>query len=114
MPAAAEDAAKKAPAGRAFSNGVSSKHLLFLLVFLAFRHGLPSVMGSSESHSREAAQAREGEGEGGGHGEEGEVPEYEVFHVDFEYVQLPFIISLWIFVSSLAKIGEWEFFDARA
>ena len=32
--------------------------------------------------------------------------EYEVFHVDFERVEIPFIIALWIFVSSLAKIGE--------
>lgn len=31
--------------------------------------------------------------------------EYEVFHVDFERVEIPFIIALWIFVSSLAKIG---------
>lgn len=30
---------------------------------------------------------------------------FQVFHVEFERVQLPFIISLWIFVSSLAKIG---------
>ena len=33
--------------------------------------------------------------------------EYEVFHVDFERVEIPFIIALWIFVSSLAKIGEY-------
>jgi hypothetical protein len=45
-----------------------------------------------------------GEGGHGGHGHHG----YEVFHVDFERVQLPFIISLWIFVSSLAKIGTGE------
>ena len=35
--------------------------------------------------------------------------EYEVFHVDFERVEIPFIIALWIFVSSLAKIGEYSF-----
>ena len=29
-----------------------------------------------------------------------------MFHVEFERVQLPFIISFWIFVSSLAKIGK--------
>ena len=44
-------------------------------------------------------------GHSGGHGgHEG----YQVFHVEFERVQLPFIISLWIFVSSLAKIGMRE------
>ena len=32
--------------------------------------------------------------------------EYHVFHVDFERVEVPFIIALWIFVSSLAKIGK--------
>jgi len=31
--------------------------------------------------------------------------EYHIFHVDFERVEIPFIIALWIFVSSLAKIG---------
>jgi len=30
---------------------------------------------------------------------------YHVFHVEFERVEIPFIIALWIFVSSLAKIG---------
>lgn len=32
-------------------------------------------------------------------------PSYHVFHVEFERVEIPFIIALWIFVSSLAKIG---------
>lgn len=31
--------------------------------------------------------------------------EYQVFHVEFERVEIPFIIALWIFVASLAKIG---------
>jgi len=45
----------------------------------------------------------------GGHGEEGhghgEGHGYQVFHVEFSRVEVPFIIALWIFVSSLAKIG---------
>ena len=44
----------------------------------------------------------ENEGEGHGHGESG----YQVFHMEFDRVELPFIIALWIFVSSLAKIGK--------
>ncbi len=111
MPAADPPAQQRR---RAFSNGVSAKHLLILAAFLFLRHGLPVALGSAsashphpEAHSREAAESRATEGEEGGEGgEEEEIPEYEVFHVDFEHVQLPFIISLWIFVSSLAKIGE--------
>ena len=37
----------------------------------------------------------------------GDTPEYHVFHVEFERVEIPFIIALWIFVSSLAKIGKF-------
>ena len=43
--------------------------------------------------------AGHGGGHGHGHG-------YQVFHYDFERIQYPFIIALWIFVSSLAKIGK--------
>ena len=46
--------------------------------------------------------------DGHGHGH-GDTPEYHVFHVEFERVEIPFIIALWIFVSSLAKIGEYIF-----
>ena len=43
-----------------------------------------------------------------GHDHHGDTPEYHVFHVEFERVEIPFIIALWIFVSSLAKIGKYE------
>jgi len=39
------------------------------------------------------------------HDHHGGRPSYHVFHVEFERVEIPFIIALWIFVSSLAKIG---------
>ena len=39
------------------------------------------------------------------HAEDGHAHGYQVFHMEFERVELPFIIALWIFVSSLAKIG---------
>jgi len=44
-----------------------------------------------------------GEGEGG-HGHE--VHGYEVFHVEFDRVEIPFIAGIWIFISSIAKIGN--------
>ena len=44
----------------------------------------------------------------GASGHHGDTPEYHVFHVEFERVEIPFIIALWIFVSSLAKIGKYE------
>ena len=47
-----------------------------------------------------------------GHGH-GDTPEYHVFHVEFERVEIPFIIALWIFVSSLAKIGEYSLCTLR-
>ena len=43
----------------------------------------------------------------GHYGHHGDTPEYHVFHVEFERVEIPFIIALWIFVSSLAKIGKY-------
>lgn len=47
--------------------------------------------------------------EGGGHesseGEHG----IKVIKVDFEEVETPFIIALWIFCASLAKIGKFDF-----
>lgn len=59
---------------------------------------------NSDTHStHHEPQLRD---ESGDHsGEEGHAHGYEVFHVGFERVELPFIIALWIFVSSLAKIG---------
>ena len=41
-------------------------------------------------------------GERHGEGEEG----YQIFKMDFERVELPFIIALWILVASLAKVGK--------
>ncbi len=54
-------------------------------------------------HSAGTPSGEEDE-EGGGEGHE--VHEYEVFHIEFDRVEIPFIIALWIFVSSLAKIGK--------
>ena len=53
-----------------------------------------------ELHPQQIQRELQEEKEGHGHGHG-----YQVFHMEFERVELPFIIALWIFVSSLAKIG---------
>ena len=104
------------PSPGAFKNGIRPAHSVILMVFLMIRYaGMAWASGSGgggdgqHGGGGEGAEAEghgggggEGHGAGGGHGHEG----YQVFHVEFERVQLPFIISLWIFVSSLAKIGK--------
>lgn len=35
--------------------------------------------------------------------------EYEVFKIEFHRVETPFIIGIWIFFASLAKIGQFLF-----
>ena len=93
----------------AFSNGVSAKHLLMLVVFMAVRNsgGIMSALAASTGGGSEAGHDGPAHRSGEEATEEGHAHEgYQVFHVEFERVQLPFIISLWIFVSSLAKIGE--------
>ena len=37
--------------------------------------------------------------------EEEEIPDYEVFHVEWDRVEVPYVISVWIIIASLAKIG---------
>ena len=99
---------------RAFTNGVKPMHAVVLVVFLLIRYTYGGVdlrarRSASEhtdqhdltDHDGPALHAAAGD-EGHEEGHHG----YQVFHVEFERVELPFIIALWIFVSSLAKIGE--------
>ena len=98
-------------------------HSVILLVFLMIRFAVSSTGGSGaggdgqhgggggEDHGSGGDDGHGGGGGGGGGegghgGGHGGHEGYQVFHVEFERVQLPFIISLWIFVSSLAKIGK--------
>lgn len=89
-----------------FSQGIKPAHLaVFLLAYFIRRSYSASTTGDDHAHGDGGSgghAAGDGHGAHAAHGEHG----YQVFHVEFERVQLPFIISLWIFVSSLAKIGE--------
>ena len=108
---------------RAFSNGVKPIHMLILALVVLFR----VTYGGVDMRARRSANEEELSGfqlagsnlKGqhqphdpilGGHGDEGhghgEGHGYQVFHVEFSRVEVPFIIALWIFVSSLAKIGK--------
>lgn len=108
---------------RPFTNGVKPIHAVLLVVFLLVRYtyggidlrarrsaneelhdlaiNAPKISNNHgpELHANGDLHADEEHGDGHGHG-------YQVFHVEFERVELPFIIALWIFVSSLAKIGN--------
>ena len=92
-------ATKASRPGGAFSNGVKPMHAVVLLAVFLIKNVLTAAAASG-GHTEDDGHGRaEPHGHGEHHG-------YQVFHVEFERVQLPFIISLWIFVSSLAKIGE--------
>lgn len=47
------------------------------------------------------SKTTEGDSQESGHG-----GGFEVFHMDFGRVQIPFIIGVWILSASIAKIGE--------
>ena len=89
-------------------------HLIIFVVFIIVRKSFATESGQSshggttdhtnfDSHKGHSeADKNGGTHEHGGH----EGAHFSVFHVNFEHVEVPFIIGLWIFVSSLAKVGE--------
>ena len=88
-------------------------HLIIFIVFIIVRksfanesesHGGSSEHSSFDSHNHHSGEgSKQGDGHhDGGHHE----AHFSVFHVNFEHVEVPFIIALWIFVSSLAKVGK--------
>ena len=110
---------------RPFSNGVKPLHLVILLLVILFKF----TYGGVDTRARRSANEdqlhglqfkgnaefkpnphlHQGHGQDHGHGEDHGDEHghgYQVFHVEFSRVEVPFIIALWIFVSSLAKIGK--------
>ncbi|XP_066960188.1 Na(+)/H(+) exchanger beta-like isoform X4 [Macrobrachium rosenbergii] len=83
----------------------------------AGHHGTGGDAHGGDQGSGGGGHGAEGHGGGGGHGEEGHAggghgaghgdpnKRYPVAVIDFERVQTPFIISLWIFCACLGKIG---------
>ena len=102
--------AKKSDKGRRLRPG----HIILFIVFIIVRRSFanesePTAHGASDhsnfdSHSHHSEGSKQGDGHhDGGHHE----AHFSVFHVNFEHVEVPFIIALWIFVSSLAKVGKY-------
>ena len=108
-----------------FQNGVKPVHIVVLVIFILIKFCYGGIdIGASRTarsaseahannfgghghhgqgpalHPKQLQEEQQHHAEGGGHSEG-----YQVFHMEFERVELPFIIALWIFVSSLAKIG---------
>ena len=83
--------------------------IVFIIVRKSFANESESHSGSSEHSSFDSHNHHSGEGskQGDGHHDGGHhEAHFSVFHVNFEHVEVPFIIALWIFVSSLAKVGK--------
>ncbi|CAB4060005.1 SLC9A3, partial [Lepeophtheirus salmonis] len=92
------------------SNAGTLYFFILLFILQSNQHGpntkspIGSVMDQIVTQSPGSANTVDKQVEDlGGHGAEHK--SYEIFHMDFARVQIPFIIALWIFVSSLAKIG---------
>ena len=71
-----------------------------LVIFIALRTGGGLA---SDAHGSAGGQ---GDGPDLLKSDEKEAVGLRVFQVNFHHVEIPFIIGLWIFVSSLAKVGE--------
>lgn len=78
---------------------------MYTLCYIASKTGegnpeVPDTGGAGTSHLDEILGYGNQSGEAhGGH------ERYQVFHFDFEGVQAAYVVSLWIFIASIAKIG---------
>ena len=91
--------------------------LILSLIYLASSQNVHKIVKRSPEESSSAhppVTEAGGHGEAGGHAEAGGHGDgggghghgYQVFHEDFARVSVPFIIGVWIVVSSVAKIGK--------
>ena len=87
-------------------------HLILFIVFIIVRKSFASESDQSSHDNSGGGQygaqtdSSNLHAHNGGH-EEHKDAHFSVFHVNFEHVEVPFIIALWIFVSSLAKVGKY-------
>ena len=87
-------------------------HFILLIVFMIVRKSLASENDQSShdtsGHDQNGAHTDSTSLNTHSGGHEGHKDaHFSVFHVNFEHVEVPFIIALWIFVSSLAKVGRY-------
>jgi sodium/hydrogen exchanger-like protein 3 len=81
--------------------------VLFCCLWVSVISNQIKASDQTNSHGSHEKSGPDAHGEVGPHQQHGGHAkfQYHVFHVEFERVEIPFIIALWIFVSSLAKIG---------
>lgn len=68
-----------------------------------------ATVGSNDVSGVGAALVRAGEAPAEASPEKAPIKRYDVASVSFQRVETPFIIGLWIFCASLAKIGEFVY-----
>ena len=88
-------------------------HLILFIVFIIVRKSFANESDHSShdtsGHDQRGAQTDHTNlnTHSGGHDGHKDA-HFSVFHVNFHHVEVPFIIALWIFVSSLAKVGRYS------
>jgi len=82
----------------------TKRYFWIIMGYYLFTVYIRKVSGDSNASSHmDILEATESSGHGGTHGSEHGI---QIAKLDFVNVETPFIIALWIFCASLAKIGE--------